>query len=529
MAERYDAIVVGAGHNGLVCASYLAKHGLSVCVLERRHIIGGAAATEELWPGYKVSSASYVMGLLQPKIILDLKLKQFGFEVLPPPPPYHPLSNGDRVFFWEDEQRVAQEFSRFHPKDGEAFIRYRSHLRKVAPFMHKLLWEVPPDPGSKRFGDGVGLAKFAWRFRKIGNQFYEIFDLLTMSAHEYLSRWFKSDEAKTVIGFYAGCAGGHFTSPNTPGTAFVLIRPLLRPGNTEAGMWGFMRGGMGSISTAIAKSAESLGVKIRTNSEVTSITTRNGKATGVTLTCGEEILSKIVISNASARTTFTKLLSPSDLPSDFLIGIENIRSESSSFKMNLALDGLPKFKNFDAGEAGFGYPAQIRIGPSIDYLERAFTDVRTHHFSPNPAMLICVPSVVDSSLAPAGRYVVNIFGNHSPYTLRDSNWNEQRPNLFKAAINAVELFAPGFKNHIVHEETLTPLDLEQRFDLPRGHIHHMELTADQIFFKRPVPHYADYRSPIDGLYQCGASTHPGGGVTGVPGHNAAAVILKDRL
>ncbi|MGX8014189.1 phytoene desaturase family protein (plasmid) [Mesorhizobium sp. ORM8.1] len=528
MRTKYDVVVVGAGHNGLVCAAYLAKGGLSVCVLERRSIVGGAAASEKLWPGYKVSTASYVMSLLQPKIILDLELQKYGFEVLSLPPVFHPLEGNRSVFFKEDERETAAEFAKIHGGDGEAFLRYRDHLRKIGPYMQRLLWEIPPDPGAKSMSGAIDVAKFAWRFRDIGNQFYEVYDLLTLSAFDYLSRWFSSDDIKTVIGFYAGCAGGHFTSPHSPGTAFVLIRPMLRAGDTAAGSWGFMKGGMGSISEALSQSAKQLGAEIRLDSEVKRILTRNGRAMGVELANGDTISCNAVVANASAFTTFTKLVPETELPAEFVRDIRNARSESSSFKMNIAVDRLVDFPSFQAAKADFAYPAQIRIAPSMKYMHKAFTDVQDNHFSQNPTMLICVPSLVDPTLAPEGKYVINIFGNHAPYTLRGTNWDEQRDALTSAALKSIDEFAPGFSDSIVHSETLTPLDLERRFDLPRGHIHHIELTADQIFFKRPAPHYANYQSPIAGLYQCGASTHPGGGVTGVPGFNASKVILRDR-
>jgi phytoene dehydrogenase-like protein len=289
-----------------------------------------------------------------------------------------------------------------------------------------------------------------------------------------------------------------------------------------------MKGGMGAISESIANVGRKHGLQIRTGAPVASIITQHGKAIGVALEDGEEIHAKIVIANASARTTFTKLLPQSELTPEFKRGIDNLRSESSSFKMNLAVDRLTDFIGFDPAEAGFAYPTQVRIAPSMDYMVKAMEDTREHHFSPNPVLLFMTPSTIDPTLAPAGKHVVNIFGNHAPYTLRGTTWDEQRQPLLDTALQVIEGYAPGFADCILHVEMLAPLDLERRYDLPRGHIHHAEITSDQIFFKRPVPRYADYRSPIGNLYLCGASNHPGGGVTGVPGHNAAQVVLSDR-
>ena len=527
MNNKYDVVIVGAGHNGLVCGAYLSKAGLRVCLVERREIIGGAAVTEEIYPGFKASTASYVMALLQPKIIMDLELKKFGFEVLAVPPAFHRMENGQSVLLWDDERRMAAEFSKISIKDGEAFIQYRNHLRTLKPHLQKLLWQIPVDITDTSLAKRLDTLKLAWKFRNIGVSFYDIYDLLTMSAYDYLSRWFESDHIKTILGFYAGCAGGHFTSPKSPGTAFVLIRPVLRDLDTPAGPAGFMKGGMGAVSQSILSSGQRYGMQVRTGGDVDSIIIKNGKATGVALATGEEINGNIVVSNTSARTTFTRLVADSQLTEKFKKDVDNIRSESSTFKLNVALDHLPDIVGFDAQAAGFSYPAQVRIAPSMDYMVKALDDTGSQHFSVNPAMLMSTPSIVDSTLAPEGKHVVNIIGSHAPYTLKGTTWDEQREPLLKTTLKTIEEFAPGFSDAIIHTEILTPLDLERRFDLPRGHIHHAEITSDQIFFKRPVPGYADYRTPIDQLYLCGASNHPGGGVTGVPGYNAASVILKD--
>lgn len=520
-------MIVGAGHNGLVCGWYLARAGLNVCILERREIIGGTTVTEEIWPGYKVSTASYIMGLLQPKIILDLELKKYGFEVLTPSPIFHPLHNGQHVFLWDDERRTAKELSKLSAKDGAAFLEYRAHLRNIIPIMQRILWEIPPDPGSSNMVDIKNLVRFAWRFRDIGSRFYEIYDLLTMSAYDYLGRWFESDAVKLVLAFNAGAAGCANSSPKTPGTAYVLTRPLLRDGTTEAGGFGFVKGGMGAITQAIARSAQRFGLKIRTDANVQSIITKGGRACGVALASGEEIMGRVVVANASAQTTFLKLLAPNELPGDFVRSVKNIRSESTVFKINLGVDQLPSYLGFDSREAGFAYPTTVRIGPSLEYMERACEDSRSGRFSRRPTMMILAPTALDNTIAPAGKHILNIFGTHTPYQLREGGWDQQREAFYNTFLETASEFAPGFDKGIVHSQVLLPPDLERIFELPRGNIHHAEISPDQVFFRRPVPGYADYRSPVRALYQCGASTHPGGGVTGVPGHNAAKIILRD--
>jgi phytoene dehydrogenase-like protein len=523
----YDALIVGAGHNGLVCGAYLAKAGLRVCALERRALIGGPAVTEELWPGYKVSVASFVMTLLQPKIMLDLELDRFGLEVIDIAPAFQPFTDGSCIIFWPDIERTCAEIAKFSTDDAEAYSRYVAHMEELVPFLRRLLFEIPVDPTTGRLKDIAKSLALAWRFRDLGGRLYDIWDLVTLSAHDFLSRWFKSSQMLAALGSYASGSGGNI-SPRSPGSAYVLARPFLRDQTTAAGKSGLVRGGMGAISQAIAASGARFGLETRTNAEVRRILLVDGKARGVELASGEIVESKIVIANANAKTTFLKLLPESFLPPDFERDIRNFRTASTSFKINLAVEQAPRFTAFERASPGFPYPGSIVIAPNVDELERAFDAAKYGMMAQKPYLWMMVPSVFDPEVAPVGKHIVSIFGGHVPYRLRDREWDDSaREELFTMVMNCLSEYAPGFSNSVIHKQVLTPVDLERLFDLPGGHVHHGDLSIDQIFWKRPAPHFSDYHSPVPGLYQCGASTHPGGGVTGVPGHNAARIILND--
>lgn len=527
MKPQYDAIVVGGGHNGLTCGAYLARAGVRVLVVERRDVIGGAAVTGEIAPGYRSSIASYYQGLMQPKVILDLELQKYGFEVLPAAPTVFALDGGRTFTMWDDPERFAAEIAKFSNVDGEAYSKYRAHMLKIAPHMKQLMWEIPVNPGSGEIGDLRRLAGFVWRFRKIGPQFYDIYNLLTMSAYDYLSRWFSSDEVKLVLGFFAG-GGGANSSLKTPGSAYILARGIVRDGSTAAGPGGFMKGGMGAISDAIRRSGEAYGMQVRTSCPVDIILVEEGRAVGVRLKSGEKIRSKIVIANATARTTFTKLLDIETLPEDFIGDIRNIRCESTVFRVNLALDSLPEAPFFAQASPDGGVIPQMTIAPSVAYMERAWHQAQGGNMAEEPFLIVKVPSMVDATLAPAGHHIMNVFGGHAPYTLSHGNWDARREELWVLVLRVLKKHFPDIEGKILHRQVLTPLDLERTFDLPNGHVHHGEISADQMFFRRHSPQFADYRSPVKGLYQASASVHPGGGVTGVPGHNAAKVILEDR-
>ncbi len=524
MAERYDAVIIGAGHNGLTCGTYLAKAGVKTLVVERRHVIGGAAVTEEVVPGFRWSVASYVMSLLSPRIIRDLELRRFGLTVLPANDLFCPLEDGGHIFFHDDVKKTQAEFARFSRHDAEIYPAFNDYLLESTRIVRRLLYETPVDPTKRDWKTFRDLARLLWRYRDVHGKLYRIVDLMTQSVYDYLSRWFESDVIKSVLAYYASI--GTFAGPKSPGTAYVLMHHLM--GEHEgAGGWGFVRGGMGAISNAIADSGKRFGLEIRTEAPVASVRIRNGKATGVVLNSGEEIEAGIVASNAHCKLLFLKLVGAEHLPADFVGEIESFRTFSTAFKINVAAERPPQYKAFDAGKAGFAYPTYVHLGPSIAYLEKAYDDAKYGWYSERPFIPPVVPTIVDDSLAPAGKHVVNLFGGHAPYSLAGGEWGNERGRFVDNAMKVIDSFAPGFSAGIIDMQVLLPPDLEELLALPQGHIFHGELSADQLFFQRPVPHYADYRSPIAGLYQCGSSTHPGGGVSGIPGYNAAREILID--
>ena len=524
MAESHDAIVIGAGHNGLVCAAYLARAGLRTLVLERRGVLGGACVTEEVWPGYRVSTASYVMSLLQPKIIRELELRKFGYEVLPTDHLFVPFPDGRYFVYWDDTKKTCAEIAKFSRKDAETYPVFESFLHDAAKFVRELLWTTPPNPASRRPGEIKELIALLWKFRKLGNRIFRFVDLMTESISDFLDRYFESDQVKAVLAYYGSI--GTFAGPRTPGTAYVLLHHLM--GEHEgAGGWGFIRGGMGGISQAIARSAERHGARIRADAEVARITVRDGRAAGVVLASGEEISARMVVSNADPRRTFLGMVGEGQLPADFVDEVRTYKTYSTAFKINLALDEAPRYTAFDAKTIGTVYPTYVHIGPSIDYLERAYDDAKYGRPSARPFLSPVVPTIVDPDLAPPGKHILNIFGGHAPYTLRGTTWDRERERFADTVIDTLAEYAPNLKGAVIHRQILMPPDLEAVFGLPHGHIFHGELSADQLFFLRPVPGYANYRSPVRALYQCGSATHPGGGVMGVSGHNAAREILKD--
>ncbi|MDR5823918.1 NAD(P)/FAD-dependent oxidoreductase [Caballeronia sp. LZ043] len=524
MANQYDAVIIGAGHNGLVCGAYLARKGFKVCLLERRGLAGGAAVSEAVWPGYRVSVASYTMALLQPRIIEELELAKHGYEIIVPPPMTHLYGGGRSLIVRAEGPRLFEDIARFSAKDADAYSKYRAHMTKLGKLVADMLWEIPPDPADGALAARSRLLGFAWRFRDMGERFYDLYDVLTLSARDYLARWFESDEMITAMGFYASC-GGAATSICSPGSAYVLLRGFIRDHTTPAGPAGFVRGGMGSISEAIAASGKAHGMEVRCDAPVASVEVKGERATGVRLASGELIEAGCVISNVATKVLFQQLVGAEHVPAEFRTRVAQIRDRSTAFKVNLALNRLPVFKDFDARAAGFDYPAQVRIGPSVEYLERAWDAAKYGEIAPHPPLVVMSPSVVDPGVAPEGKHLMSIFGQHAPYALREGSWDTQRERLVEIVLDTLAQYAPDIRECIDAAQVLSPVDLERIFALPGGHVHHGELSADQIFFRRPVRGAADYRTPVKGLYQCGASVHPGGGVTGVPGHNAAQVVM----
>ena len=524
MAGDYDVIVIGSGHNGLVCGAYLAKAGLRTLVLERREIVGGAAVTEEFTPGFRASRFSYVMSLLHPRVIRELELAAHGLEVLPANDLFCPLGGDEYIVYSDDVRRTQAEFARFSRRDAEVYPEFTRHLEEAAGLVRGLLFETPVDPTRRRwrsFRDSAGLL---WRQRSVGDRMYRLIDLLTQSAYDYLSVWFESDAVKSLLAYYA-CIGT-FAGPRSPGTAYVILHHLM--GEHEgAGGWGFVRGGMGVITQAIARSGARFGMQVLTNAAVAEVLVSGGTATGVRTVDGRDFKARVVVSNANARTLFRQLLRPELLPAELLAEIDAFRTFSTAFKMNIAAESPPQYRAFDPSKTGFSYPTYVHVAPGIDYLERAYDDAKYGRYSRQPFLTPVVPTIVDDSLAPPGKHVINVFGGHAPYALRDGDWSSERSGLQRAALAVLEQMAPGFAQQIIDVELLVPPDLERIVGLPQGHIFHGELSVDQLFWQRPAPHYADYRTPIRGLFQCGSSTHPGGGVSGIPGHNAAREILSE--
>ena len=524
MEQSYDAVIIGGGHNGLTCGAYLAKAGLKTLVLERRHVIGGAAVSEEIVPGFTFSVFSYVMSLLHPKVIRELELKDFGLEVLPATDLFCPLFDNDYIIFSADMKRTQDEFARFSKHDADNYPAFCKHLDEVAGIVRKLLFEVPPDPSRRDWKSFKESASLLWRYRHAAKDMYRIMDLFTMSADRYLSRWFESDIIKAILAYYASI--GTYAGPKSPGSAYVIMHHVM--GEHEgAGGWGFVRGGMGSISKAIAASGKRFGLEIKTDAEIAEVQITGGRATGVVTKNGEVFHSKVIASNANAKVLFFDLIKPEHLPSEFLDDLNCYRTFSTAFKINVATERPPQYKAFDQAKCGFNYPSYVHLGPDIDYLERAYDDAKHGWYSSRPFITPVVPTTVDESIAPPGKHVVHLFGGHAPYTLRNGTWEQERGNFVSTALDTIHEFAPGFQDSIIDMQVLLPPDIEEILNIPNGHIFHGELSLDQLFLKRPVPHYADYRSPIQALYQCGSSCHPGGGVSGIPGHNAAREILKD--
>jgi phytoene dehydrogenase-like protein len=524
MAERFDAIIIGGGHNGLTCGAYLARAGLKTLVLERRHVVGGAAVTEEIVPGFKFSVFSYLMSLLHPRVIADLELAKYGYKVLPATDMFGPLPGNDYIIFADDVAKTQKSFARFSAKDAAIYPEFDRYLMESVAIMRKLLLETPPDPSCRDWRSFKETAKFLWTYRKVGGKLFRLIDLMTMSADAYLSEWFESSEVKAVLAYYCGI--GTFTGPKSPGSAYVIMHHVMGE-HAGAGGWGFVRGGMGAITQAIARSGMSHGLSIRTDAEVASIESSGGRATGVTLADGMRFEADTIASNVSAKLTFLKFIDKAKLPADFVRDVETYRTYSSAFKINIACERLPQYTSFDPAKCGFDYPTYTHIGPTIEYIEQAYDDAKHGDISRRPFITPVTPSFVDDSVSPPGKHVVHLFGGHAPYTLKTGDWSTRKDELVRNVMNVMDEFAPGFSGGIIDMQVLTPPDIEAKIGSPHGHIFHGDLQVDQLFWARPAPHWADYRSPIKGLYQCGSSAHPGGGVGGVVGHNAAREILKD--
>jgi len=530
MAGPFDTIIIGAGHNGLVTAAYLARAGQRVLVLERREVVGGCCVTEELWPGFKVSTAAYVNSLLRPEIIRDLDLKRHGFQMLPRnPSSFTPFPDGRYLLLGPDAGLNSREIAKFSARDAEALPRYEKMLERVADFIEPLLVQTPPNPWSRRVGDLWALLKLGLGFRRLGKDGAAAIDILTGAARTILDRWFESDQLKATLATDAII--GAFASPSMPGTAYVLFHHVMGECDGARGVWGYVRGGMGGIALALTAAALEYGAEVRTSAAVGRILTRDGQVRGVALEDGTEIEAARVVSNADAHVTFLRLLDPAELPADFVEGIRHIDYSSPVLKINVALSELPNFTACPTAAAGAPGPQHrgtIHIAPSMDYLERAYDDAKYGRPSQEPVLECTLASAVDDTVAPPGRHVMSMFVQYAPYTLREGTWDDLKEKFADRCFDVLERYAPNIKRAVIDRQVLSPLDLERRFGLTGGNIFHGAMTPNQLFFLRPAPGYANYRTPIRGLYLCGAATHPGGGVMGACGYNAAREILRDR-
>ena len=527
MPQSYDIIVIGGGHNGLVTAAYLARAGVKVLVLERREVLGGACVTEEVWPGYKVSTAAYVNSLLRPEIIRDLELKRHGFQMLPRnPSSFTPFPDGRSLLLGPDKALTHREVSKFSAKDADALPKYEAMLERVADFLEPTLVQTPPNPWSLRPGNLVQLAKLGLAFLKLGHDGQKAVEILTGAATPILDRWFESEQLKVTLATDAII--GAMASPSMPGTAYVLFHHVMGECDGARGVWGYVRGGMGGISNAIAAAAREKGAEIRTNAEVAKILVKDGAVRGVALADGTEILAPRVASGVDANVTFLKLMSAGDLPADFVQAVRHIDYASASCKINIALSELPDFTAQPGTAPGPQHRGTIHISPTMEYIERAYDDAKYGYPSKQPIIEATIPSVLDDTLAPPGKYVMSMFTQYFPYKLAPGlQLEEEKEKYADRCFEMMERFAPNFRRAVIHRQVLSPADLERRFGLTGGNIMQGVMSLSSLSFMRPVPGYADYRTPVRGLYLCGAATHPGGGVMGACGYNAAREIRRD--
>ncbi len=520
---KYDAIIIGAGHNGLVCAFYLARAGLKVRIVERRDIVGGAAVTQEFHPGFRNSVASYTVSLLQPKVIADMQLVQHGYRVIERPiSNFLPQQDGGYLKLGGGLERTQAEFARFSKADAAALPAYYDMLERVADVLRGMALKTPPNIG----GGLRNLAGGALQGRLLAKLPIEaqrdVLDLFTKSARDFLDGWFESEAVKAAFGFDA--VVGNYASPDTPGSAYVLLHHVFGEVNGKKGAWGHSVGGMGAITQIMAKVCRDLGVEISLESPVARVLVEGDKAAGVRLDSGEEIAAKRVIANVGPKLLYSKMFGEGDLPRDFARRMKGFKTGSGTFRMNVALSQLPRFTCLP--EPGEHHRSGIIIAPTLDYMDRAFTDAKAQGWSRAPIVEMLIPSTVDDSLAPPGQHVASLFCQQfAP----DFAWDDaSEAAAADSIIDMVEKYAPGFRASILAQTILSPLGLERKFGLAGGDIMHGHMSLDQLWSARPVLGHGAYRGPLKGLYMCGAGTHPGGGVTGAPGHNCAHEILRDR-
>jgi phytoene dehydrogenase-like protein len=524
--KKYDVAIIGGGHNGLVCAAYLARAGKRVLVLERRERVGGAAMSEEVFPGFRFSVFSYVVSLLRPEIIRDLELPRHGLHILPLESTLTPLPDGDCLAQWNDHDQNRRELARHSVRDAEAYDEFGLELHQMARLIKPILGVAPPDPGSLHPRELLDLARLARMFRNIEKKkFNTLWKLLTLSSADYLDTWFESEALKATKS--ASGIIGTLLGPRSPGTAYVLLHHYMGELDGVFRAWGFAKGGNGSVSAAIASAARAFGAEIRTNAPVAQIFIQDGKAKGVVLEGGEEIRAEVVVSGADPRRTFLGLVGEKHLPEDFAASIKRFKFRGASAKVNLALGELPNFTCMPG--RGPHLRGAVSISPSVAYLERAYDDAKYGEISRRPYMDIVIPSMLDPAMAPPGKHVMSIFVQYAPYQVNGGWSDARREALGDAVIDTLAEYAPNIKSAILHRQVVTPADIERVVGLTEGNIFQGELSLQQMFFLRPAPAWSRYRTPIEGLWQCGSGTHPGGGVMGASGRNAAFALLGERL
>ena len=519
-AADYDAVVIGAGHNGLTCACYLARAGLKVRVLERRAVVGGAAVTEEFHPGFRNSVAAYTVSLLNPKVIRDLRLADHGLRIVERPVSnFLPLERS-YLKIGPDLPSTQAQLAKFSAKDAQRLPDYWAMLERVADVLRQLVLECPPNIG----GGAIDLLR-AFKAGRLARQLdmesrRDLLNLFAQSAAEMLEGWFEGEGVKAAFGFDA--VVGNFASPFHPGTAYVLLHHCFGEVNGKKGAWGHAIGGMGAISQAMAAEARRLGVEIDCNAPVCSVSVAAGKAEGVVLANGREVSARCVIGNVNPRLLYLDLIERSALPPDFAARMERWKCASGTFRMNVALSELPEFTCLP--EPGPHHGAGIIMAPSLDYMDQAYLDARSDGISKAPIVEMVIPSTLDGTLAPKGAHVASLFCQHFAPT---ADWATRKDEAVSRIFDVVERHAPGFRRSVIAQTALSPADLEAQFGLVGGDIFHGALSLDQLYSARPMLGYADYRGPLKGLYLCGSGAHPGGGVTGAPGHNCAREVLRD--
>jgi phytoene dehydrogenase-like protein len=527
MARAYDAIIIGGGHNGLVTACYLAKAKWNVLVLERRYVVGGACVTEEVFPGFKVSTAAYVNSLFRPEIIRDLNLASYGFETIERnPASFSPFEDGRYLMLGRGTALDVYEIAKFSKRDAEAYPKYEAMLERVASVIEPTLTQIPPNVLKPTLGDLAALGKLGRGMQKLGPAMNEAIEMLTGAARPILDRWFESEQVKGPLATDAII--GAFMAPSMPGTAYVLFHHVMGETNGKKGVWAYMRGGMGNLTQALAKAAQDLGVEIKTEAEVVKILTKKGAVTGVALASGEEYHAKKVASGVDMHLTFERFLDPQTLPPEFRDAVSRISYDSASVKINVALDRLPSFTAMPGHEPGPQHHGTVHFCPDQDFIERAYDDAKYGYPSREPVVECCLPSSLDETLAPPGKHLMSMFTQYAPYKLKDGPWTKAvKDDYADRCFAIVERYAPGFTASVIDRQILSPVDIEEKFGLTGGNIFQGTMPFHNLYLFRPVPGYANYKTPIKNLYMCGSAAHPGGGVMGAPGWNAARVMLKD--